>query len=79
MSNPTTTFHGLSVLTHADAAQRLAHPLAATEKFAGLPISRSMINFFNDALTETVTKMPIEWIIEPVTRALIISVTLATK
>ena len=58
MSTPTSIHHGLSVLTGADASQRLAHPLAATveayylhspnQTFNG---PRRVFNVFNDALT----------------------------
>ena len=59
MSTPTTIYHGLSVLSDADASQRLAHPLAATVKIyrIGSPSQtfngpRQVFNVFNDALTQ---------------------------
>ena len=59
MSTPTTIHHGLSVLSDADASQRLAHPLADTvqlyrvflvawPRFNG---PRQVFNVFNDATT----------------------------
>ena len=59
MSTPTSIHHGLSVLSNADASQRLAHPLAATVRLYsrfGLPGQgfdgdRQVFNVFNDATT----------------------------
>ena len=60
MSAPTSIHHGLSVLSDADASQRLAHPLAANNvqlyrvfgvawpRFYG---DRQVFNVFNDATT----------------------------
>ena len=59
MSTPKSIYHGLSVLSDADASQRLAHPLAATvetyyilspaQTFSG---PRWVFNVFNDALSQ---------------------------
>ncbi|MCY3658361.1 MAG: hypothetical protein OXG36_04970, partial [Caldilineaceae bacterium] len=59
MSTPTTIHHGLSVLSDADASQRLAHPLADTVRLyrrfrnpgQGFDGDRQVFNVFNDALT----------------------------
>ena len=49
MSTPTSIHHGLSVLSDADASQRLVHPLDEQVRFGGVSHRRSVSNFFNDA------------------------------
>ena len=51
MSTPTSIHHGLSVLSDADASQRLAHPLDDHVWILGVLQLRSVSNFFNDAST----------------------------
>ena len=51
MSTPKSIYHGLSVLSDADASQRLAHPLAATVDIEGVRFPRLISNFFNDVRT----------------------------
>ena len=51
MSNPKSIYHGLSVLTGADASQRLAHPLDEVVRILRQDHPRTVIGFFNDALT----------------------------
>ena len=46
MSTPTTIYHGLSVLSGADASQRLAHPRSATVEFEGEDFPRIVSIFF---------------------------------
>ena len=51
MSTPTSIHHGLSVLSYADASQRLAHPLDEYVRILGERTRRPVFNVFNDALT----------------------------
>ena len=51
MSNPKSIYHGLSVLTGADASQRLAHPLDEVVQIWRTRQSRTVSNYFNDAAT----------------------------